>query len=372
MSEATPPSSEVSPATHLDAAAPIREGERLDDATLAKLEAWLRERAPLRNTSGDLEVLQFRAGYSNLTYLLRLGERELVLRRPPYGAKIKSGHDMSREYNVLSKLAPAWPKAPAPLAYCEDAELLGAPFYVMERLQGIILRRSLPKGLAYDEAGARALSESLIDGLAELHGLDYAAAGLAELGRPEGYVSRQVEGWTARYHKAKTDEHAPLEAAMEWLARSMPAEAGATLIHNDYKYDNVVLDPGEPTRIIGVLDWEMCTLGDPLMDLGTTLGYWVEAGDDPRARMMAFGPTQIPGSLTRAELVARYAEKTGREIEDPVFYYVFGLFKIAVIIQQIYARYKKGLTKDPRFAPLGHFVGLLGEVAAARIDDGKL
>ncbi len=353
-------------ASNLDRAGEVREGEELD---LEALGAWLRAQPALAaQGEASLELAQFRAGYSNLTYLLRLGDEDLVLRRPPFGNQIKSGHDMHREYRVLSKLAPAWPKAPAPIAYCEDEGILGAPFYVMRRLHGIILRRQLPKGMRLDPAQARALSQSLIDGLAELHAIDYAAAGLADLGRPEGYVQRQVEGWTKRYAKAQTDEHAGIEAAAKWLADRIPAEVDATLIHNDYKFDNVVLDPEDPTRIIGVLDWEMCTLGDPLMDLGTTLGYWVEADDDPRAKMLAFGPTFLEGSMTRRELVERYRERSGREVADPLYYYVFGLFKIAVIIQQIYARYKKGLTKDPRFAPLGAFVGLLGEVAASRID----
>jgi aminoglycoside phosphotransferase (APT) family kinase protein len=279
---------------------------------------------------------------------------------------------MSREYKVLSHLGPAWDKAPSPLLQHQDDELIGAPFYIMERLRGIILRRQLPAGLNYDEADARELSGGLIDTLAELHQLDYADMGLGELGKAEGYVRRQVEGWTKRYRKAQTDQHNAIESLAGWLDEQQPAESGVALIHNDYKYDNVVLDPKAPTKIVGVLDWEMCTLGDPLMDLGTTLGYWVQADDDPRAQFLAFGPTHIPGSLTRRQLVDRYQERTGREVERPLFYSAFGIFKIAVIIQQIYARFKAGKTRDPRFAPLGHMVGLLGELAAQQIDRDSL
>ncbi len=350
----------------IDRPKPVREGEGLE---LDALAAWLRANTDLLGPDVPVEVEQFPSGYPNLTYMLRLGETEVVLRRPPFGNTVKTGHDMSREYTVLSKLAPIYPLAPKPLAYCEDPAVSGAPFYVMERRRGIVLRRRLPKGMVIDEHAARRLSTALIDGLAELHELDIHAAGLAQFGRPEGYARRQVEGWTRRWNAAKTDEVPTLDAVAAWLATELPtdADADAALIHNDYKYDNVLLSPADPSRIIAVLDWEMATIGSPRMDLGTTLGYWVEAGDDARLQGLAFGPTNLPGSLTRAELIERWEQQTGLRVGNGTYYRVFGLFKIAVIIQQIYARYKRGSTQDPRFAALGYFVGMLGEIASQAI-----
>jgi len=353
----------------IDRAKDVREGEALDHLSL---QAWLRDRGVLTDKE-RLAIQQYPAGYSNLTYLLRVEDdagaslRGLVLRRPPFGNTIKSGHDMGREFRVLSALTEAYPLAPEPLAYCEDTSVIGAPFYVMRKLEGLIMRRQLPKGLDWTPERAHGLSASLIDNLADLHALDYASVGLAELGKPDGYIGRQVEGWVRRYAKAQTDEVKAMDDAGAWLQATAPADdkLPPALIHNDYKYDNVVLDPADPTRIVGVLDWEMATIGSPLMDLGTTLAYWVQADDDPQMKMFAFGPTYQPGTLTRRELVERYASRRGIQVVRPEFYYVFGLYKVSVIIQQIYARYKKGLTKDPRFAPLGHFVQLLGSLAVA-------
>jgi len=344
----------------------VREGEALDVEALA---AWLRANTSLLSADASIEVQQFPSGYSNLTYMLRVGATELVLRRPPFGNTVKSGHDMGREHTVLSRLAPIYPLAPRPLAYCEDPAILGAPFYLMERRRGVVIRRQPPKGMKLDESETRRLSAALIDGLAQLHGLDWAAAGLTELGKPHGYARRQVEGWTRRWQAAQTDELARLDAVAAWLAAELPADADAdpALIHNDYKYDNVLLDADDPGRIIAVLDWEMATIGSPRMDLGTTLGYWVEAGDDPRLQGLAFGPTNLPGSLTRAELIDRYQQQRGIAVGDGVYYRVFGLFKIAVILQQIYARYRKGATQDSRFAALGYFVTMLAEIADAAI-----
>ncbi|MFO7565773.1 MAG: phosphotransferase family protein [Enhygromyxa sp.] len=346
----------------------VREGEALD---LEALGSWLRAHTDLLRDDARVEVQQFPSGYSNLTYMLKIGETELVLRRPPFGNTVKSGHDMGREFSVLSKLAPIYPLAPRPLAYCEDPTILGAPFYLMQRRRGIVIRRQLPRGMTLDASATRRLSTALIDGLAQLHSLDWAAAGLSELGKPQGYARRQVEGWTRRWQAAKTDELEQLDAVAAWLAAELPAEADAdaALIHNDYKYDNVLLDPADPGRIIAVLDWEMATIGSPRMDLGTTLGYWVEAADDPRLQGLAFGPSNLPGSLTRAELIERYEQQTGLSVGDGVYYRVFGLFKIAVILQQIYARYRKGATQDSRFAALGYFVTMLAEIAAAAIEE---
>jgi aminoglycoside phosphotransferase (APT) family kinase protein len=342
---------------------PVREGEELDTGKLA---AYLRRHLP--EADGELAVEQFPSGYSNLTYLLRLGGRELVLRRPPFGNRVRTAHDMGREYRVLAKLHRVYPLAPRPFLLCEDDEVLGAPFYLMERRRGLILRRQLPEGLEISSALARALSEALIDNLADLHLLDYRAAGLGDLGKPEGYVERQVRGWIGRYEKARTDDWPELERLTAWLDGRIPTESGAALIHNDYKYDNLVLDPDDPTRIVAVLDWEMCTVGDPLMDLGSTLAYWTERADDPRRRATGFGPTDLPGSYTRRELVERYAERTGADVTNMTFYFAYGLFKLAVIAQQIYARYARGHTRDVRFAEMNQLVGLLGRVGIAAVE----
>src|SRR5580765_936390 len=339
-----------------DSSKPIRSGEELD---LARLEPYLLSHFP--DLDGALVVTQFPSGHSNLTYSVSLGGKEMVLRRPPFGSKVKSAHDMGREYNVLSKLHPAYP-TPQPLLYCTDDSLLGAPFYVMERVRGVILRRNLPQGLELPPDTARKLSESFIDNLAALHGLNYAVLGLAELGKPQGYLERQVRGWMDRYQGSKTHELPEVEPLSAWLRDNMPARSDATLVHNDYKFDNMVLDPADITRIKAVLDWEMCTLGDPLTDLGTALAYWIDPDDPPEMQMVRWGPTIVPGMLRRAELAARYAEKTGRDLSNIVFYYVFAMFKVAVIIQQIYYRYFHGLTKDERFASLGEVARTLMRV----------
>jgi aminoglycoside phosphotransferase (APT) family kinase protein len=355
--------------TPVDEARQVRAGEELDVESLG---SWLRARLPELQDSAELAIEQFPSGHSNLTYLMRSGDREYVLRRPPFGSKVKSAHDMGREFLVLSKLHAVFPIAPEPLLYCEDEGVIGAKFYVMRRIRGIILRRSLPQGLSLDEAAIRTLHEAFLDNLARLHSLDYRAAGLGDLGKPQGYVKRQVEGWTKRYADSQTDAIECVHQVADWLKEHQPSESGATLIHNDYKLDNVVLDPAEPTRIIGVLDWEMATVGDPLMDLGTTLSYWVEEHDSEAMKFLGWGPTHVPGSLTRRELAARYAEKTGRDVSKVLFHYSFGLFKTAVVAQQIYYRYKLGLTKDERFAPLIVGVELLCTRAREAIDAGHI
>jgi aminoglycoside phosphotransferase (APT) family kinase protein len=350
-----------------DEAGPVRPGEELD---LQALRAYLAEHLPGGMPSDALVVEQFPHGHSNLTYLVRLGDRELVLRRPPFGNRVKTAHDMGREYRILSRLCRVYEPAPCPLLFCEDEAILGAPFYLMERRRGIIIRKP-PGDQPISPDTVRRLCESLVEGLARLHALDYEAAGLADIGKPEGYVERQVTGWSRRYRDAQTDDLPALERAAEWLAVNRPAESGAALIHNDYKFDNLVLDPDDPGRIVAVLDWEMATIGDPLMDLGTTLGYWIQADDPEPIRRFLAGPTALAGSLTRRELAEHYARSAGRAVPDMLFYYVYGLFKIAVIAQQIYARYVRGATRDPRFAPLGAVVAALGESAGQAIDTGR-
>ncbi len=329
----------------MDRAGAVRQGEELD---LIKLEPYLRRR--FADAEGPLVVRQFPSGHSNLTYLIHLGAREMVLRRPPFGTKVKTAHDMGREYRVLLKLQASYNPAPKPLFYCDDESVLGAPFYVMERIKGLILRKDPPPGLEISLQTARRLSESFIDNLARLHSLDYKAIGLGDLGKPQGYVERQVKGWIQRYYDSQTHDIREVEKIAAWLTKRVLPESGAAIIHNDYKLDNLVLDPSHIHKIIGVLDWEMCTLGDRLMDLGATLAYWIDPHDPDDLQQLRWGPTTLPGSVTRSELAHRYAEKTGCDVTNIAFYYVFGLFKTAVITQQIYYRYHHGLTEDERFA----------------------
>jgi aminoglycoside phosphotransferase (APT) family kinase protein len=344
----------------------IRQGEELD---LARLEPYLRSHFP--GAKGPLAVRQFPAGHSNLTYSVNLGDQEMVLRRPPFGSKVKSAHDMGREYHVLSRLHTAYP-APRPLLHCTDPSVIGTPFYVMERVRGVILRKNLPDGLELSPQTAHRLSEAFIDNLAALHSLDYNGLDLGDLGKPAGYLERQVKGWIERYHGSKTEELSEVEQLSAWLGRHMPAQSDASLVHNDYKYDNMILGEDDITRIKAVLDWEMCTLGDPLTDLGTALAYWVNAHDPPPIQLVRWGPTAIAGSLTRQQLAARYAEKTGRSLTHIVFYYVFALFKVAVIIQQIYYRYYQGLTQDQRFATLGEVTKMLLKAGLGAAERGAI
>jgi len=325
----------------------VRPGEEID---VAALEPFLLDRLP--GTAGPLLVAQYPSGHSNLTYLVRLGNSELVLRRPPFGSKVKTAHDMGREYRVLAKLHAAYPPAPKVLLYCEDGSILGSPFYLMEPIHGIIIRRDPPAGLAFTAETARRLAEAFVDNLAVLHSLDYAAIGLGDLGKPDGYVERQVRGWVERYYGSQTHDLPEVGRIARWMQDHMPKVSDATLIHNDYKYDNVVLASDDITKIVGVLDWEMTTIGDPLADLGTTLAYWVDASDPEELQRIRWCPSTYPGSMKRAEIVERYSQKTGRDASQMRFYLVFARFKIAVIVQQIYYRYHRGLTKDHRFAQM--------------------
>ena len=346
-----------------DQAALVRSGEELD---LPKLNTYLRQQGVEEVTN----VRQFPGGFSNLTYLLETASGPaFVLRRPPFGAQIKGGHDMGREFRVLTALrAAGYDKVPAPVVFCADETLLGASFYVMERVAGVILRAANARSLNAAPETMRTLCENLIDNLAALHSLDLQTTGLRALGKPEGYVQRQVDGWIGRYEKSQTDEVPAMNELAIWLRRNLPPEqssasTGATFLHNDYKFDNVVLNPDDLTQIQAVLDWEMATVGDPLMDLGATLAYWCEAGDPDFLK--GFNLTWLPGCLTRREVVERYAAQTGRDASGIGFYYGFGLYRNAVILQQIYARWKSGLTKDPRFGHLLPGVVELGRMGMA-------
>jgi len=345
----------------------VRPGEELD---LSKLDPFMRRHFP--DLLGSLRVRQFLSGHSNLTYSIQLGDRQIILRRPPFGSKVKSAHDMGREFRVLSKLHTVYPPAPKVLLYCDDESVLGLPFYLMEPVSGVILRRDPPISLPFTLKTRRRICEAFVDQLALLHGIDYAAAGLAELGKPQGYLERQVRGWIERYHGSKTDEYPHVEQISQWMQRHLPASSVVTLIHNDFKLDNLVLDARDLTKIIGVLDWEMCTIGDPLSDLGTALAYWVDANDPEGLQKLRWGPTNYPGSLTRGELVNRYAQITGCDVSKMDFFLVFARFKLAVIVQQIYYRYRQGLTKDPRFAGMAEAVETLLQASWQVAQTGRI
>jgi aminoglycoside phosphotransferase (APT) family kinase protein len=326
-----------------------RPDEHLDTS---RLEPYLREH--LEGATGILSVRQFGGGKANLTYLLSFGGQEFVLRRPPLGPIPPGAHDMRREHRVLSALHRRYRPAPRSLLLCEDDGIIGAVFIVEERRHGFVIRDDIPPEFAGRPELNRRIGEALIDALADLHLVPPAEVGLADLGRPEGYLERQLAGWTRRWQTAQGGEEADRAAAamapvLDWLGRHLPSLGGAALLHNDYRLDNCLLDSGDPGRIAAVLDWDMCTQGDPLADLGYVLNYWVEPGDDPAWREIAAMPTWRDGFPSRAEAVARYADRTGFDVAPIGWHQVFAAFKLAVIIQQIYIRYVRGQTQDQRF-----------------------
>jgi aminoglycoside phosphotransferase (APT) family kinase protein len=325
----------------------IRPGEELD---VAAVDRWLRAIEP--GLEGTPEVTQYSGGASNWTYRLRYRNRDLVLRRPPAGTKAKSAHDMSREYNIQKALKPAYPAVPAMVGLCQDHAVIGCDFYVMERIEGPIARSKLPEGVKLDVAQTRRLCTNMLDKLIELHRVDYRAVGLDALAKGPGYPRRQVEGWSERYEKARTWNVPSFRRVRAWLKEHTPADAATCVIHGDWRFDNVVLDPAEPTRVIGVLDWELSTIGDPLMDLGSALAYWVHADDDPLMRLTRRQPTHLPGMLRREEVVEYVLDRSGHKAANWAFYEVFGLFRLGVIAQQIYYRYYHRQTRNPAFRHL--------------------
>ena len=351
--------------------APIRPGEELN---LYALEAYLREHLPellpgepLDHAS--IEVEQFPGGHSNLTYLVKLGGHEFVLRRPPFGPVAPTAHDMPREYRMLVSVHPLFPLAPRPYLLCEDTSIIGVPFYLMERRRGLVIRRDIPREIGDDLDLRRRVSEGMVDTLAMLHSVDIYASGLVNIGKPVGFVTRQVKGWTDRWQRSKTSELPEIDQVIEWLAARMPPEpdpeAGrpATLVHNDFKLDNTMLDAKDPARVVAVLDWEMCTVGDPLIDVGIFLCYWAMKGD-PEARRESISPvTTEPGWISRQQVIERYGQKTGRDLSGIAFYEVFALFKVAVVLQQIYFRFVKGQTHDERFKHFDRRVSGLARAA---------
>lgn len=351
-----------------DNATDVRKGEELDPKVI---EQFLREN--LAGLKGPLEIRQFPGGFSNLTYLVKMGDTEMVLRRPPFGTIPKSGHDMAREYRILSAIHPVFPYAPRALVYCDDPAVMGCPFYLMERLHGFILRKHPPAGFYMSPKDARRFSERMVEVLYELHSVDYKAIGLGDLGNPDGYVRRQVEGWNARYRKARTPDVPDCEQIMQWLIEKMPPESDRKgIVHNDFKVDNLLLDPNDLTRITGVLDWEMCTLGDQIVDFGNSVAYWVEQGDPEEVHRMRQNCTTLDGMISRKEMIAYYSKLAGVSLDDFDYYYCFGLFRLLVILQQIYYRSYHGQTQDPRFKVLGFGAAVLERACRRVIDSSDL
>ena len=327
---------------------PVRDEDSFD---IAKVHNWL-------NTYIDEaslpEVFQFRSGASNLTYLLKYPDRELVLRRPPIGTKAVSAHDMKREFLIQSRLKPVYDLVPHVIALCEDHSILGSDFYVMDRIQGEIFRRDVPESLSTDDISI--MATSLVSGLSQLHSVD--ASVIAELNKGSGYVTRQVEGWSKRYRNALTDDVPDGEDVMNWLLSHKPDDVDSCIIHGDWRIDNMVFDLGQK-KLVGVLDWELATVGDPLMDLGSALAYWVDKDDEPIFASLRRQPSHLDGMPTRKEFIAKYLELSERKCHDFTFYEVFGLFRLSVIIQQIWARYKVGQTTNPAFKGFGMGVNIL-------------
>ena len=319
----------------------VRKGEELNSMSLKE---FMHKNSLVNQVNSEITVQQFANGYSNLTYLLKIENKEYVLRRPPFSAP-KRGHDMGREYKVLKHLNPVFKKSPQVFVFNDDLKVIGAPFYIMERVNGEILTAKSAQEKKVSPKEFKTISDTWLDAFVEFHEIDYKTAGLSELGRPEGYVERQVTNWGKQYLAAATDDVPSALNVMRWMQENQPKEYDHTIIHNDFKYDNVVFKDDNWKEISAILDWEMCTLGDPLMDLGTSLGYWTTSNDPEFMKQGLPSPTLMEGNPSRTEIVYQYALKSGRNIDNLTFYFAYGLFKIAVIAQQIYYRFKHGHTK---------------------------
>jgi aminoglycoside phosphotransferase (APT) family kinase protein len=351
----------------------VRAGEELAPRAL---DCYLRERLPAQVSEFDptstIEIAQFPGGHSNLTYLVSYGDQEFVLRRPPVGPVAPTAHDMPREFKLLSVINPAFPLAPKPILLCDDTSVIGVPFYLMERRRGMIVRQRVPREIGDDLNLRSRVSEAVVDTLVALHAVDIQSTGIVQIGKPSGFVQRQVRGWTDRWNRSKTGELAEMDQVIEWLTDRIPPEAdsGATVVHNDFKLDNIMLDVDDLSRVVAVLDWEMCSVGDPLIDVGLFLSYWTMKGADseadPNSSLRAV--TNGPGWMTREEIIERYETKTGRDLSRIVFYETFARFKVAVVIQQIYFRYVRGQTRDERFR---NFDGLLRELVTAALESAE-
>ena len=336
----------------------VRPDESFDEAKLA---TYLQGK--LTGADQPMSVRQFGGGAANLTYLLTFSQHEYVLRRPPLGPVAPKSHDMGREYKVLSVLHQVFPYAPEAYLFCDDESIIGAPFFIMERRHGLVVRRSLPDEYAKMPNATRHMSEALVDALAQFHAVDYAAIGLSNLGKPDGFIERQVEGWYKRWYKAKQTDDDNMDWMYMWLKGNLPSSTQYALVHNDYKLDNVMLAIEDPGKLVAIFDWDMCTLGDPLSDLGALLAYWTETTDPPLVQMTATMPVGELGFLSRAELIKRYAEKSGRDVSLINYYHALAVYRLVVIIAQIYIRYVRGQTKDERFAGLGAMIPALAQTA---------
>jgi aminoglycoside phosphotransferase (APT) family kinase protein len=338
----------------------VRPDERFDEKRVAE---YLRGKLP--GTEGDLCVRQFGGGAANLTYLLDYGSHEYVLRRPPLGPVAPTAHDMGREYTVLSVLHRAYPYAPRAFLYCEDRAVIGAPFLIMERLKGTVVRTRIPHEFRDIADAPQRMSRSMVDALADFHAVDYEALGLGAFGKPEGFIGRQIDGWRRRWENARVEDVPEMDDLHAWLEANQPPSRGSALVHNDFKLDNTMFDSGDPARVVGVLDWDMCTLGDPLSDLGALLTYWTEESDSPsmKAAATSFMPVGDDRFPTRAELVQRYAARSGRDVSSVHFYHMLGMYRVIVIVAQIYIRYRRGQTQDERFAAFGELVKNLARTA---------
>lgn len=346
----------------------VRKGEEFD---LRKVERYLRKHIQGIG-EGSLHVRQFPSGASNLTYLLQIGSWEGVLRRPPFGPVPPRAHDMQRESSLLQKIHPVFPLAPKPYLFCDDLSILGVPFYVMERRKGVIINNAFPPGVTPTADLCRRISQMVVEVLVQVHAIDWKAAGLSEFGHPEGFLGRQVKGWIERYSRARTDDIPEVEPLARWLMGHIPESPAPALIHNDFKLNNMLLNAGDLTRPAAVLDWEMATIGDPLFDLGVSLSYWVTAGDPQELQGVLPTVTTLPGFISRERFMELYAQQSGRDLSPMHFYLTFGYFKWAVIIQQIYVRWKRGQTQDERFADFGSRVRFLVRYAAELAQKGRL
>lgn len=331
----------------------VRKGEEIEEQ---KLEEFLRE-SIAGLPEGELEIRQFGAGHSNLTYALKIGEWEGVLRKPPLGPVAPKAHDMKREFKILQSLAPIFPAAPKPYVFSDDPSIVGSPFFIMERRHGHVLDTEFPEGVEATAEISRRISEKMVDTLVELHAIDYTQTVLVEMAKPEGFMERQVRGWIGRYERAKTDDIEEVEALKRWLTDNIPDSQDPAIIHYDFKLNNATFND-DFSEMTGLFDWEMTTVGDPLADLGAAMSYWIQA-DDPELLKYGMGKppvTVTEGFYTREEFIRSYAEKSGRDVSKIDFYLTFAYFKLAVIVQQIYFRYKNGQTQDPRFANFDRFV----------------
>ena len=344
----------------------VRADEQFD---YQAMQAYLRAHLP--HAGGTLEVRQFGGGHANLTYLLRMGEQEWVMRRPPLGPILPTAHDMQREFRVLSALATTDVPVPRPVMLCEDLSVIGVPFYLMERRRGIVIRDAIPPEIGDDLDKRRQVSEAAVDALAALHAVDWQALGLQDFGRPTGYLERQLRRWAEQWERAKTRPVPALERVLEWLRQHMPVSSRTSIVHGDYKLDNLMLYVQAPVQVVAILDWEMSTLGDPLADLGWLLSQWPQAGDSAIRRGVWWAVTVEPGFLRRPELVARYEERTRQRARAIDFYEILGLYKNAVIIEGIYARFAAGQTHDARFAEFGAKVEIYADIALELIQRAR-